>query len=200
MVETGWFYGSLIDPVLKSMRKKVAAQISENETVIDIACGTGAQLFEMAEKGSRAVGVDLAESMINYAKKKSRKRNSTNAEFFVADATNLAQFKTGEFDVATLSLALHQFDPELYKPILNEMQRIAKRIVIVDYAVPLPNNFIGVASKVIEFMAGREHNRCFREYYKMGGLGTILHQNGLLIYREKQFANGAFTLVVCTNV
>jgi ubiquinone/menaquinone biosynthesis C-methylase UbiE len=199
MVETGWFYGSAIDPILKSMRKKLAAHISANETVIDIACGTGAQVFELAGKAKRIVGVDLAESMILYAKTQSKKRKLTNTEFVLADATNLAQFADNEFDVASMSLALHQFSPLLYTPILNEMKRVAKRIVIVDYVVPLPSNYIGVSSKVIEFLAGREHNRNFRTFYKAGGLTKILPQNGLLISEEQLFAKGAFMLVVCSK-
>ncbi|WP_346855297.1 class I SAM-dependent methyltransferase [uncultured Draconibacterium sp.] len=199
MVETGWFYGSAIDPILKSMRKKLAAHISANETVIDIACGTGAQVFEMAGKAKRIVGVDLADSMIEYAKKQKLMRNTTNTEFVVADATDLCLFSENEFDVATMSLALHQFSPILYKPILDEMKRVAKRIVIVDYAVPLPSNYIGVSSKIIEFMAGREHNRNFRKFYKSGGLTSILPQSGLQITKEQLFAKGAFLLVVCSK-
>ncbi|WP_346862177.1 class I SAM-dependent methyltransferase [uncultured Draconibacterium sp.] len=199
MVETGWFYGSAIDPILKLMRKKLAAHISANETVIDIACGTGAQVFEMAGKAKRIVGVDLADSMIEYAKKQKLKRNTTNTEFVVADATDLSLFSENEFDVATMSLALHQFNPILYNPILDEMKRVAKRIVIVDYAVPLPSNYIGVSSKIIEFMAGREHNRNFRKFYKAGGLTSILPQFGLQITKEQLFAKGAFLLVVCSK-
>lgn len=199
MIETGWFYGSAIDPILKSMRKKLAAHISANETVIDIACGTGAQVFEMAGKAKRIVGVDLADSMIEYAKKQKLKRNTANTEFVVANATDLSRFSENEFDVATMSLALHQFSPDLYKPILNEMKRVAKRIVIVDYAVPLPMNYVGVSSKIIEFMAGLEHNRNFRTFYKAGGLATILPQSGLLITKEQLFAKGAFLLVVCST-
>lgn len=180
------------------MRKKVTAQVSTSETVIDIACGTGAQVFCLAGKAKRVVGVDLSESMVKYAQKQSIKRKIENVEFMIGDATKLEGLADNEFDVAVMSLALHQFTPEVYVSILNEMKRIAKRIVFVDYAVPLPSNYAGLASKTIEFMAGREHNRCFREYYKAGGLETILTHNGIIINRLKRFGSGAFYLVNCS--
>lgn len=197
MVETGFFYSSFLDPLLKRMREKVAAQISNNETVIDIACGTGAQVFRLAERARRVVGVDLSESMIEYANKQGEKQSVENVAFVVADATKCLPFADNEFDVATMSLALHQFPPEIYTPVLGEMKRISKRIILVDYAVPLPNNFLGWASKIIEFLAGREHNRCFRRYYKIGGLESISTKNGLHIQSLESFGGGAFYLANC---
>lgn len=197
MVETGTFYSSFIDPILKGMRKKLIAHINETETVIDIACGTGAQVFEIANKAKHVVGVDLSESMIRFAKKKQEKLEIENAEFVVADATQLSDFKTDEFDVATMSLALHQFPPDTYSAILEEMKRVAKRIVIIDYVVPLQRDFVGVTCKAIEFLAGIEHNRCFRKYYKLGGLKTILPDNGLEIKRMNKIGGGAFCIVEC---
>jgi ubiquinone/menaquinone biosynthesis C-methylase UbiE len=198
MVESGFFYGNFIDPILRGMREKLVAEVSAHETVIDIACGTGAQVLLLSKKVKRVVGVDLSESMIKYARKKSIEQQINNVEFAIGDATKLTHFTDKEFDVATVSLALHQFRPEIYSPILNEMKRVAKRIVIVDYAVPLPNNLAGTASKIIEFFAGVEHNRCFRKYYNAGGLEKILVQNGLVINKLKPFGSGAFYLVNCS--
>ena len=65
MSECGIFYGTFIDPLVNSMRKRVASEIKPNSTVIDVACGTGAQVFEMAKNAKRVVGIDLSESMIS---------------------------------------------------------------------------------------------------------------------------------------
>jgi ubiquinone/menaquinone biosynthesis C-methylase UbiE len=198
MVESGIFYGTMIDPVLAPMRKRVAAEISGGETVIDIACGTGAQVFDLCGIASKAVGIDLSESMIDFAKKTCKKRNIPNAGFFVCDATNLSRFEANSFDTALISLALHQFDPDLHTPVLNEMKRVANRIIIVDYAVPLPKNYAGIGSRVAEFMAGRAHNYNFKQYYRLGGLNTILPANNLTIQKSFSFGKGAFQLVVCS--
>lgn len=182
------------------MRKRVTYEIHPGERVIDIACGTGAQVFELREIASEIVGIDLSESMINHAQNSVKKRNIPNAEFFVCDATNLSLFGANSFDVAVMSLALHQFDPSLHSPVLSEMKRVAKRIVIVDYAVPLPKNYAGIGSRVAEFLAGKEHNSNFKKYYRLGGLNAILPANNLTIQKSVSFGKGAFQLVVCPTV
>jgi len=199
MVESGNFYSTFIDPILTPMRKRVTNEIHHGEKIIDIACGTGAQVFELSKIASEIVGVDLSESMINHAQKSCKKRNFLNAEFFVCDATHLSGFNENSFDVAIMSLALHQFEPRLHSPILREMKRVAKRIIIVDYAVPLPKNYAGVGSRVAEFMAGKEHNHNFKQYHQLGGLNKILPGNGLKIEKTVLFGKGAFQLVVCSD-
>lgn len=199
MVETGWFYGSFIDPLLISVRKKISDEIEQGEKLIDIACGTGAQVFESAYKTTNAVGVDLSESMINKAIRTKTNNRIENVEFFVVDATNLSRFPDKQFEVATMSLALHQFAPDMHTPILNEIKKVAKKIVIVDYAVPLPYSYSGIGSRIAEFLAGGEHHKNFRKFYNMGGLNKILPQNQLEIQKSVLFGKGAFQLVVCAS-
>ncbi len=197
MSESGPFYSIFIDPLLTTMRKRIALEIKSNEKVIDIACGTGAQVFALSKVAAKTTGIDLSESMINFAKKASLKHKTNNIDFFVCDATNLKSFKNNDFDIAIMSLALHQFSPKLHAPILIEMKRVARKIIIVDYAVPLPKNYTGFGSRVAEFLAGKEHNQNFKSYYKLGGLNEILKSNNLKIEKSKLMGKGAFMMVVC---
>ncbi len=197
MVESATFYSTIIDPILAPLRKRVTTEINKGDKVIDIACGTGAQLFEISGIASTVTGVDLSESMIDSASKTSRKKNIQNAMFYVCDATNLSMFKPNSFDLAVMTLALHQFPSDLHAAILTEMKRVAARIIIVDYAVPLPKNYAGFGSKIAEFLAGKEHNRNFKQYYRKGGLNNILTENGFTIQKSASFGKDAFQLVVC---
>lgn len=197
IAESGFFYSTFIDPLLTGIRNKLAKNINKGESVIDVACGTGAQAFVFAQKAERVVGIDLSESMISCAKKESLKRDLTNVEFVVADAGNLAQFSNKKFDVAFMTLALHQFPPEYYALVLSEMTRVAKRIIIFDYAVPVIRNAMGYAIKGIEFLAGKEHNRCFKMYCKAGGLKSILGHNRINITQIQVVGKGAFHMVMC---
>lgn len=199
MVESGFFYSTVIDPVLTSMRKRMARQINHGESVIDLACGTGAQVFEMAPVAKRVVGADLSESMINKAQKTLKKKNLSNVEFCLCDATGKLYFDNKEFDVATMSLALHQFDPEMHSDIIGEMKRLAHRMIFIDYTFPLPKNYVGAGSKFAEFFAGREHHRNFKHYMRLGGLPALLAENNLQISNQDFFAKGAFHLVVCSE-
>jgi len=198
MSESGPFYSTFIDPLLTTMRKRIALEILPNEKVIDIACGTGAQAFALSKVAVKTTGVDLSESMIDFAKKASLKKKTNGVDFFICDATNLKSFKNNDFDIAIMSLALHQFSTEFHSPILNEMKRVARKIILVDYAVPLPKNYTGFGSWVAEFLAGGEHNRNFKSYYKKGGLNEILKINNLEIKKSKLIGKGAFQMVVCS--
>jgi len=182
---------------LQKMRKRIAIEIQTGEKVIDVACGTGAQVFEFSKRASNVVGVDLSDSMIAKAQRSKSRGNSKNTSFYVEDATELSRFQDNQFDVATMSLALHQFSPELHVKILNEMKRISPKIIIVDYAVPLPGNYVGYGSKVAEFFAGREHHTNFQKYCNLGGLNKILIDNQLSIEKMDFFGRDAFQLVVC---
>lgn len=199
MLETGFVYDIFIDPLLGNLRKRLALEIKKGDTVIDIACGTGAQLLELAAKAESVTGVDLSESMVRYSTKKAKKKKVSNATFVVGDATDLRIFYPQKFDVAILSMALHQFDPDLHKIILAEVKKVAEKIVVLDYAVPLPKNYVGVGSKVAEFLAGIEHNRNFKSYSQAGGLTSILPANGFVIKRSKFIGKGAFQLAVAQN-
>ncbi|WP_297096218.1 class I SAM-dependent methyltransferase [uncultured Draconibacterium sp.] len=199
MLETGFVYSTIIDPLLGNLRRRLALEIKKGDTVIDIACGTGAQLLELADKAESVIGVDLSASMIRYAANKAKKENITNASFVVCDATDLSPFYQQKFDVAILSMVLHQFDPQLHAVILAETKKVAEKIVVLDYAVPLPKNYVGVGSKVAEFLAGIEHNRNFKSYSKAGGLDVVLPSNGFAIKRSKLIGKGAFQLVVAQN-
>jgi ubiquinone/menaquinone biosynthesis C-methylase UbiE len=197
MVESGLFYSTVIDPVLAGMRKKVNRVIPKRQNILDVACGTGAQVFELAPSAKEVTGIDLSESMIRKAEQTKQKRNISNVHFRVCDATGNWKFFDKQFDMAIITMALHQFPPENYPGILGEMKRVSQQIIIVDYAVPLPKNITGWGSQVAEFFAGREHHRNFRKFYRLGGLKKILAENNLTIKHKVFLAKGAFKLVVC---
>lgn len=198
-MENGYIYKNIIDPILKPMRFRVTNEINPGESVIDVACGTGAQAFELIKNGNNVIGIDYSRSMIEYARKTCNKRKIKDVEFYLGDATDLSRFYHQKFDTATLSLALHQFEPELHTVILGEIKKVADKIIIVDYAVPLPKNYAGVGSRIAEFLAGKTHNQNFRKYYLAGGLNKILPENGLSIQKSVFFGKGAFQMVVAKS-
>jgi len=72
---SGWFYKTFIDPLLAGGRKTITEKIPENQSILDVACGTGAQVFELAKKAKKVVGVDLSEKMNQTAQKVKAKLN-----------------------------------------------------------------------------------------------------------------------------
>lgn len=85
------------------------AQAAGFDSLLDIACGTGAMLLEIAQASPAAqlAGVDLSTGMLEVA----RERLDGRAELTKADATVLP-YGDGSFDVITCNHAFHHFpDP-----------------------------------------------------------------------------------------
>lgn len=196
-MKEGTIYKFMIDPMLSGLRSATANMIPGQLRIIDIACGTGALAFELGKNASYVVGIDAAESMIETAKHTKNKLGIKNAEFLVADATDLSQFNTHEFDVATISLAIHQFDRHTGLQILTELKRISKKTLIVDYACPLPPNYYKPIIWFIERLAGGAHYKNFKAYQKFGGIHSYLNHLKLDSLKESSKGKSIFSLVLC---
>ena len=193
----GTFYKFIIDPLLSGLRKDTAKMIPENLQIIDVACGTGALAFELSKKAQHVTGIDASESMVKTANISKTKFGISNLTFKVANATELHQFKKNEFDIATISLAIHQFDTETGLLIINELNRISKKILIIDYACPLPNNLYRNLIFFIEKLAGREHFKNFKTYQEYGGIQAYLNQHKLASIITSEKGKSIFSMVLC---
>jgi ubiquinone/menaquinone biosynthesis C-methylase UbiE len=177
-------YSTLIDPLLRKTQKLAAGIVEEGKMVIDVACGNGTLAFMHASRAAKVTAIDLSEEMIEYAKGRAEARMIRNVEFISMDANDLSRFNDKQYDYATISMAIHQFELEEGMQILKELSRISKEIIIIDYAFPLPEGFSGMATRIIERIAGIEHNRNFKAYLKFGGLPAIIKE----IAAEKEFS------------
>jgi SAM-dependent methyltransferase len=171
----GWFYRKFIDPNLQEIREIIASRLPSRCTAIDIGCGTGALIFSLAQKCKRLVGIELSPKMLAFAKQEKEKSGLQNVEFFLGDATRLAQFRDKEFDVAFTSMVLHEMPASQRPLVIREMVRVAKRVILADYAVPQPRNQSGLTTFPVEFVAGPSHFRGFLSFTKNGGLPGLLH-------------------------
>jgi SAM-dependent methyltransferase len=97
-----------------------AAAIGSEESVVDVACGTGALTRVIGERTSgRVVGVDINPAMVAVAR-----RGGGGIEFVEGDAVNLG-IDDGAFDLATCQFGVMFYpDPA---PAVAEMARVARR-------------------------------------------------------------------------
>ncbi len=68
------------------LRYQSAVSISENKTVLDIACGTGYGSKMLSKVAKKVIGVDNSKHSINYAKEH---YSAKNIEYLVGDAQKI---------------------------------------------------------------------------------------------------------------
>ncbi len=68
-----------------------AADLSGNETVLDLYCGTGTITLCLARKAKNVIGVEVIDAAIENAKENAKRNNIENARFFCADAGQAAK-------------------------------------------------------------------------------------------------------------
>ena len=71
-------------------KAKELANLTGNETVLDLYCGIGTISLFMADSAKWVYGVEIVAEAIENAKKNAEKNGITNAEFFVGDAKSAA--------------------------------------------------------------------------------------------------------------
>ena len=194
-------YSTLIDPLLRGIRLYTIyfSGMKAGDRVLDVCCGTGDQAFHYARAGLMATGIDLDPNMLKLAGKDKRKRD--NVSFQRADACYLP-FKDNSFDYASISFALHEKERAARDKIIAEMKRVVRKggaLIFLDFQVPPPNTLFSRLVKVLEFFAGRNHHRCFRDYLAQGGLDVLLVRNRLAEARRDYLNDGLITIIKAIN-
>ena len=116
--------------------------------------------------------------------------------FNLSRASDLSRFGDDKFDLATITLVLHEIEAEHRIPALKEMARISKRLIITDYASS-PNLFSFALMHLLEMTAGIFHHHLFRSYMSHDGAPGLFKKMGLRIVREESAMLGMVRVWVC---
>jgi len=162
--------------------------------VLDIACGTGTLLEEIARRRTRAdariAGVDLSLGMLTQARRKLDPR----AIVVAGDATRLP-FRSGAFEVAVSVSALHHWrDPGA---VLREARRVLHpggRLVITDWC----------GDRWVERMRAalhRRHDHVGLRVYRSSELAALMASVGFRDVRVERWRSGwQWSLMTATAV
>ncbi len=185
-------YDFLLYPFLNKIRKKTAKIIIQlnPKSVIDICCGTGNQLEYLKNTDIKLTGIDLSPAMLKVAK---------HIDCYEQDARDI-QFPDKSFDLVMIQLALHEKSFEDQKMIIDEASRITRNnghLLIVDYEI---NEKTKPSSRyiinAIEFLAGKEHFRNFREYHKNECTNKLIDSNVFLLKKKVLIAGKSMALQI----
>jgi ubiquinone/menaquinone biosynthesis C-methylase UbiE len=133
--------------------------------------------------------------MWSYGSRRARNEGISRVRFIYGDGARLGNFPTGSFDYATACMVLHEMDVSQRLPLLLEMRRLARTLVLVDYRVPPPTNLEAKVCRLIERLAGRNHYRNFISFVSGGGLPVLVEKLGLSMQRETFFQRQCFHLI-----
>jgi len=185
------YYDPLLEPLLGHLRRQIVtmAQLRPSARVLEIACGTGSQALWFKKAGADYTGVDLSPAMLRAAGKKK-------LACLHADGTRLP-LADHQFDLATITLALHEVEPETRTGIISEMLRVTKpggHLIVTDYAHPERNNLYtrsaGGVIRGIEKLVGGDHYRNYRLFMAAGALYPFLETFGLELVDQRRGFGG----------
>lgn len=115
----------------RGIAKKITEYITEDDIVLECACGTGLLTLPMAQKCKKLIATDYSVGMLRQAKKKIA--NYPNTQVGKANILDLP-FKDDEFDVVVAANVIHLLDdPE---KAISELKRVCKqngRIILPVY-------------------------------------------------------------------
>jgi demethylmenaquinone methyltransferase/2-methoxy-6-polyprenyl-1,4-benzoquinol methylase len=164
--------------------------------VLDIGCGTGAYLEHYQRAGCNVSGIDQSPSMLQVA----RNRLGESADLYMGDASNMP-YQDKEFDLIVMSTVLHEMPRAVRSAVINEAKRTLKedgRILLIDFHPGPIRALKGWLHKIIitfvEFAAGGEHFRNYRDFIANKGLPAIASAHSLSVDKEKIVGGGNIAL------
>lgn len=100
------------------------ARFTQEDVVLDIGCGDGKHLFELAGCIKKGIGIDFSDKMIAAASSKAKNKAQTPFRFTSDDAQHLATVEDSSVDVVICTGALeHMFDK---KAVMRSIQRVLR--------------------------------------------------------------------------
>lgn len=112
--------------------------LKAGDTVVDIACGTGANFPLLQEKvgqGGKIVGVDFTDAMLAKARERVEKQQWRNVELVWSDAASYPFPETVDGVISTFAII---YVPEFDQVIRNGSRSLAAggRFVVLDFKLP----------------------------------------------------------------
>ncbi len=118
----------LLTEALGGLLPEEGISLPETGRVLDLACGPGGWLLELAFCFPQAtlIGVDLSPSVVEYATAQARSRGLSNLSFQVMDVMEPLAFEDGSFDLINGRLLWSFMLPAAWPRLLAECRRLLR--------------------------------------------------------------------------
>ena len=125
------------------------AELKETDRVLDVSTGTGEPGLTAATRVAQVVATDVAEDMVEIARKNAEARELRNFQAKVADAENLP-FSDSEFDAAICRLGVMYFaNPEAGVKEITRVVKPGRKLALAAWSEPAKNPWATTAAGII---------------------------------------------------
>ena len=100
-----------------------------HQQLLDVACGAGANVHHMLQRWreSKVTGVDLDESLLEYARGRTLPDNASRCDYRRANLFELPKlYESGAFNITTLMQTLLLFGPDEYPEVLRSLMQVTR--------------------------------------------------------------------------
>ena len=124
------------EPVIDDLGKRLerVGLSFQGSSAIDFGCGVGRLTFPLSKRFSRCFGVDISQSMVDYARR--RIERGPNCQFIVNDSERLESFKNDSIDFIYTAIVLQHIAPRYTLNYLREFSRILSKGGILAFQLP----------------------------------------------------------------
>jgi ubiquinone/menaquinone biosynthesis C-methylase UbiE len=153
---------------------------------------------KIAATGREVVGADLSPRNIEFARRAAAESSTPSVSFETGDVAHLS-YADGWFQTAAIVLALHEMPDDYRNPVVRELARVARHVLIVDFEVPMPRNAAGIRNRAMEVAAGRGHFGAFRDYSRRGGLPRLLESADVSVDSHRLLDGGTLAVYLVSR-
>ncbi len=137
------FYGAIELMIGRSERKVMRSLFDgrpglRDESVLELACGTGLLTLELARRFGRVEARDISTGMLGKATRRLARRGFAVGEDVVFREGDMAALKDpdGSFDRVFISYALHLLPPDKVPGVLKRLVSVCrKEVVVIDHSL-----------------------------------------------------------------
>jgi len=170
------------------------ADLSNIHDILDIACGPGGWVLEVARTYPEisVTGIDISQTMVEYARAYAKARGLANAHFRVMDALKPLDFPSASFDLVNARALVGFMYPQAWPVLLQETLRICRPggiVRLTEGEMPITNSpaFEKLSGLLLQalHLAKRNFSPDGRHLGITPMLGRLLHDAGFQNIQKK---------------
>ncbi|OAL04619.1 arsenite methyltransferase [Phaeosphaeriaceae sp. SRC1lsM3a] len=156
------------------------ASLREGETVVDLGCGAGFDVFLAAKKlgaDGKAIGIDMNEDMLAKARSNATRTQTHNVSFIKSRITSI-DLPDNSADVVISNCVINLVPDDEKHLVFNEMNRMLKpggRVAVSDILTkkPLPEDMKQNVALYVGCIAGASSKEEYEKWLKQAGFDDV---------------------------